>query len=97
MNKKILLGILILEYVLVAGRARGDNVNVVNPATQPVPVVMIGTVVTLAQLPTTHAVGQTATVTDGAASLAWGATVTGGGTAKYLVWWNGAAWTVIGK
>jgi hypothetical protein len=70
---------------------------VTNPSNQPVPVRLIGTVVTLAQLPTSHSVGQTATVTDGAASLAWGATVTGGGTAKYLVWWNGAAWTVIGK
>ena len=36
-------------------------------------------------------------VTDGTASLAWGATVTGGASTKYLVWFNGAAGTVIGK
>lgn len=95
MKKKILLGILILAYAIVTSRA--DNVNVVNPTTKPVPVIVIGTVGSLAQLPASPAVGQTASVTDGAASLAWGATVTGGGTAKYLVWWNGAAWTVIGK
>ena len=77
--------------------AFGDNITVTNSSSQPVPVRLIGTVVTLAQLPTSHTVGQTATVTDGAAALAWGATVTGGGTAKYLVWWNGTAWTVIGK
>jgi hypothetical protein len=81
----------------LAACALADNVTVTNPSNQPVPVRLIGTVVTLAQLPTSHSVGQTATVTDGAASLAWGATVTGGGTAKYLVWWNGTAWTVIGK
>lgn len=34
-------------------------------------------------------------VTD-ATSPAAGATVAGGGAAKALVWWNGAAWKVIG-
>lgn len=92
---KQLLSLILL--VALAAICRGDNVNVVNPATKPVPVIIIGTVGTLAQLPASPGVGQTATVTNGAASLAWGATVTGGGTAKYLVWWNGAAWTVIGK
>jgi hypothetical protein len=53
--------------------------------------------VTFAGLPAAPATGQTACVTDGAASLAWGATVTGGGTAKYLVWYNGTNWTVAGK
>jgi hypothetical protein len=91
-----LLAILILGYVLVSV-AWADNVNVVNPANKPVPVIIIGTVATLAQLPASPATGQTATVTDGAPALAWGATVTGGGSAKYLVWWNGAAWTVVGK
>jgi hypothetical protein len=87
----------LILLLALAATALADNVTVTNPSNQPVPVRLIGTVVTLAQLPTSHSVGQTATVTDGAASLAWGATVTGGGTAKYLVWWNGAAWTVIGK
>jgi hypothetical protein len=41
-------------------------------------------------------VGNIARVTDGAASLTWGATVTGGGTAQYLVWYNGTNWTVFG-
>jgi hypothetical protein len=87
----------LILLLALAATALADNVTVTNPSNQPVPVRLIGTVVTLAQLPTSHSVGQTATVTDGAASLAWGATVTGGGTAKYLVWWNGTAWTVIGK
>jgi hypothetical protein len=41
--------------------------------------------------------GTIAYVTDGAASLAWGVTVTGGGTSKYLVFSNSVNWTVIGK
>lgn len=51
---------------------------------------------TVAGLPTGVA-GAQAYVTDGAAALAWGATVTGGGATKYLVWFNGSAWTVTGK
>lgn len=41
--------------------------------------------------------GRIAVVNDGTAALAWGATVTGGGAVKYLVWYNGANWTVMGK
>ncbi len=59
------------------------------------------TVTTVAALPTAAAanLGQRAYVTDGDASLAWGATVvnSGSGATKYLVWSNGAAWTVVGK
>lgn len=88
---------ILIVILLGATVALADNVVVTNPSNQPVPVRIIGTVVTFAQLPTGAAVGQQATVTDGAASLAWGATVTGGGTAKYQVWYNGTAWTVIGK
>lgn len=51
---------------------------------------------TVATLPVAT-VGRTAVVTDGTASLAWGATVTGGASTKYLVWYNGSSWTVIGK
>ena len=51
---------------------------------------------TVSTLPT-PVLGRVAMVTDGAASLAWGTTVTGGSTAKYLVWYNGTAWTVLGK
>lgn len=51
---------------------------------------------TVATLPT-GVIGRTVVVTDGASSLAWGATVTGGASTKYLVWYNGSAWTVIGK
>lgn len=51
---------------------------------------------TVSTLPT-PALGRMAVVTDGTASLAWGATVTGGSSTKYLVWYNGSAWTVIGK
>jgi hypothetical protein len=53
--------------------------------------------ITVATLPSPPTLGQIATVTDGATSLAWGTTVTGGGSAKYLVWYNGSNWTVIGK
>jgi len=52
---------------------------------------------TVAQLPASPAAGTVAHVTDGTAALAWGATVTGGGSTPYLVWYNGTAWTVIGK
>jgi len=52
---------------------------------------------TVATLPASPTTGRLAVVTDGAASLAWGATVTGGASTKYLVWFNGSAWTVLGK
>ena len=53
----------------------------------------------VAALPTapTARVGNISRVIDGAASLNWGDTVTGGGAAQYLVWFNGTAWTVFGK
>ena len=51
---------------------------------------------TVATLPT-PTLGLTAIVTDGTSGLAWGATVTGGFSTSYLVWYNGAAWTVLGK
>lgn len=56
------------------------------------------TPLTVSTLPTGVA-GMTAYVTDGDAGLAWGATVvnTGAGATKYLVWFNGANWTVAGK
>jgi hypothetical protein len=50
---------------------------------------------TVAGLPATPAVGMLTRVTD-ATAPAVGSTVTGGGAAAALVWWNGAAWTVIG-
>ena len=55
------------------------------------------TPITFSQLPTTADVGTIASVTDGAAGLAWGATLTGGGSTKYLVWFNGSVWSVVGK
>jgi hypothetical protein len=48
-------------------------------------------------LPTAPTVGQEAVVTDGQPALAWGATVTGGGTTYYKVAWNGTNWTVMAK
>jgi hypothetical protein len=51
---------------------------------------------TVASLPASPHSGQVATVTDGAASLAYNATVTGGGSAKYLVYYNGTNWVVVG-
>jgi hypothetical protein len=43
--------------------------------------------------------GLLATVTDGDAGLAWGATIinSGAGATTYLVWYNGSNWTVLGK
>ena len=52
---------------------------------------------TVATLPSSPSIGAMAYVTNGTAALAWGATVTGTGSAVYLVWWNGANWTVVGK
>lgn len=51
---------------------------------------------TVAKLPTVPQTGQIAAVTDGAASLAYGATVSGGGSTKYYVWYDGANWKVMG-
>jgi hypothetical protein len=55
------------------------------------------TAVAIANLPPTPSLGDVACVNNGAAGLAWGDTVTGTASAKYLVWWNGANWKVIGK
>lgn len=59
---------------------------------------LIPSTYTVSILPT-PTFGMTACVTDGDAALAWGATVvnSGAGATKYLVWYNGANWTVIGK
>ena len=98
MKRKLLLGALILAYVIAGWRVvLADNANVVNPVSRPVPVVIVGGVVTVANLPGSPSKGQTATVTDGTAALAWGAIVTGGGATTYLVFYNGTNWTVAGK
>lgn len=57
------------------------------------------TATTIANLPVTPAAGMMAYVTDGDADLAWGTTVanSGEGGTKYLVWYNGTNWTVVGK
>ena len=52
---------------------------------------------TVATLPASPTVGRIAVVTDGTSGLAWGATVTGGHTTSYLVWYNGSTWTILGK
>ena len=55
--------------------------------------------VAVASLPTCNsaAKGAIASVSDGTAALAWGATVTGGASTYYLVTCNGSNWTVAGK
>src|SRR5881397_3963482 len=53
--------------------------------------------VTVAALPASPSTGQIAAVSDGLGGLTWGATVVTGGSSKYLVWWNGSNWTVVGK
>lgn len=50
---------------------------------------------TLSQLTATPAVGMIARVTDATAPVV-GSTVTGGGAAAALCWYNGTNWTVIG-
>jgi len=50
---------------------------------------------TVAGLPTAPTVGMIARVTDATAPVV-GSTVTGGGAAAALVWYNGASWTVLG-
>jgi hypothetical protein len=57
--------------------------------------VRVVTGLTVATLPGTPAVGMIARVTD-ATAPAVGSTVTGGGAAAALVWYNGANWSVIG-
>ena len=57
--------------------------------------VRVVTALTVATLPGTPAVGMIARVTD-ATAPAVGVTVTGGGAAAALVWYNGTAWSVIG-
>lgn len=52
---------------------------------------------TVATLPSSPAVGNMAVVTDGAAAQAWAATITGGGSTRYIVWWNGSNWVVMGR
>jgi hypothetical protein len=59
------------------------------------PVLHATTGYTVATLPTTPVVGMTTRVTD-ATSPTVGSTVTGGGAAAALCWYNGANWTVIG-
>ena len=51
---------------------------------------------TVAGLPPTGPIGTMAIVTDGAPGQAWASTVVGGGSSRYLVWFNGANWTVVG-
>lgn len=53
---------------------------------------------TINTLPTAI-VGTVASISDGDSGLTWGATAvnSGSGATTYLVWYNGAAWTVIGK
>ena len=57
--------------------------------------VRVVTALTVATLPATPSVGMIARVTD-ATTPAVGSTVTGGGAAAALVWYNGSTWSVIG-
>ena len=71
--------------------------TITNPTIDSVLKLKSYTVAGLAAL--TAALGDTAVVTDGDSSLAWGATVvnSGSGATKYQVWYNGTNWTVVGK
>jgi hypothetical protein len=51
----------------------------------------------VASLPSSPTIGQMAYVTDGASGAAWGTTPTGGHSTKYLCWFNGSAWTIVGE
>lgn len=53
---------------------------------------------TFATLPATPTQGNMAVITDAVSGLAWGASVTSGGSSTpYLTWYNGTNWTVMGK
>ena len=75
----------------------GGSVNVVfkNSTTEFLDTPIIASPDTVATLPGTPAVGMIARVTD-ASAPAVGSTVTGGGAANALCWYNGTNWTVIG-
>lgn len=51
---------------------------------------------TVATLPTSPTAGMEARVTDGTSGLSLGATVTGGHSTNYKVWYNGTNWTITG-
>ena len=55
----------------------------------------LGKAFTVAALPSPATLGMVRAVSD-ATSPAAGSAPTGGGSAKALVWYNGAAWRVIG-
>lgn len=55
----------------------------------------VATALTVAALPPSPLVGMIARVTDASAPTA-GSTVTGGGSANALCWYNGTSWTVLG-
>lgn len=80
------------------GASGANRPRTVYIATKAVSPIVQYTSFTVSTLPTPTA-GMTAYVTDGDAGLAWGATVvnTGAGATKYLVWYNGTNWTVMGK
>jgi len=50
---------------------------------------------TFATLPATPAAGTIAFITDGSIAT-WGSNAAGGGTTPMLLWFNGAAWKVMG-
>jgi hypothetical protein len=52
--------------------------------------------VTFANLPPSPKTGMVACVNDSTVNT-WGSVVAGGGTFTVLIWYNGAAWTVVGK
>lgn len=54
---------------------------------------------TIAQLPKSPGLASVRVISNGAAGHGWGDSVGADtpGTTKYLVWWNGANWTVLGK
>ena len=47
-------------------------------------------------LPPGGPIGTMAVVIDGASGQTWASTIAGGGSSRYLVWFNGANWTVVG-
>ena len=54
------------------------------------------TAVTVSNLPPSPQAGMVACVNDSTVN-AWGSVVAGGGTLTVLVFYNGTAWTVVGK
>jgi len=76
--------------------AANQNMLVLIAAVQALAVIPIKSY-TVATLPSSPSAGTIARITDGASGASWGTSPSGGHSTPYLCWFNGTAWTIIGK